>query len=292
MAKNWAVGIGLAGLFILGFLGYRQIRQQPRSPVPEGTLTVGATIFPLADIVHQVGGDAVNVVLVIPPGVSEHANVLTPQQLEELQGARVLFGIGSGLDNHLSDKIVRAVAGIQAVTVDRGIALREKDPHYYLTVPNAMHIVQTVAEELSRLDPEHSPAYAGRLAAYERQLAELETDLQAQAKAAPRQEFIAMHNAWSYFADHYGFRLVGTYEPREGQEPSLADLVSLGDLVRRHNLTTFYAEPQKSTSAVTAFMKREFGLTVLTLDPVGGQTGKESYVDLMRANMAALVNAG
>lgn len=308
MRKIWGVLGAVAVFAIGGILAYGRLA----SLVPAGketqALTVGATIFPLADIVRQVGGEAVNVVLIIPPGVSEHSFSLTPQQLQELSEARAVFEIGQDLDSHLTERITSALPGIQAISVDRGIALQAfgagivqtgeidhdegVDPHYWLAVPNAMQIAQTVADELTKLDPERSPAYAGRLAAYARQLAELETDLQAQAKQVPREEFMATHNAWSYFAKQYGLKLVATYEPVEGKQPSLADLTQLREIVNQYHLTAFFAEPQKATTGVANFMQREFGLKILVLDPVGGLEGKESYADLMRANMAAIVNPG
>lgn len=291
-----------------GVLAYSRLTLLVPAEKETLVLTVGATIFPLADIVRQVGGEAVHVVLIIPPGVSEHTAALTPEKIQQLSHARAVFEIGQNLDDHLVARIVSALPDIQVVPVDRGIALQAfdtgivqtgeidhdegLDPHYWLTVPNAMQIAQTVADELTKLDPERRPAYAGRLAAYERQLTELETDLQAQAKQAPRKEFMATHNAWSYFARQYGLKLVATYEPVEGKQPSLSDLVRLREIVNQYHLTAFFAEPQKATTGVTNFMQREFGLQILVLDPVGGLAGKESYLDLMRANMTAIVSPG
>lgn len=305
--------LGLGLLVVAVGVGIWAWRSATRIPQDDKAydFTVAATIFPLADIVKQVAGENVKVVVIIPPGVSEHSSALTPRQLTALQEARVVFQVGHGLDDHAVEKILEAVPGIQPVVVDQGIQLREfamsepveghadeedhprdegVDPHYWLTMPNAMKIARTIAEELTKLDPERASAYAERLAAYERQLAEIEKELQAKVASASPKEFIAMHNAWSYFADQYGFTLVATYEPREGQEPSLQDLQRIQQLVQQYGITTFYTEPQKSTAAVTQFMQREFGLQVSALDPIGGLPGRESYISLMKANIAAIAN--
>lgn len=276
--------IGVVAVVVIWAWQFQGRLAQPK----QVRFTVAATIFPLADIAKQIGGENVRVVLVIPPGVSEHANPLTPQKLQELQNTQIIFQISSGLDDHLVEKIAGTFSGVKPIAVDRDIVLQEFDPHYWLAVPNAMKIAQTIAEELTQLDPENGPAYAGRLADYQNRLVELEAQLQAMATSTKHKEFIAMHNAWSYFASQYGLRLVATYEPTEGKEPSLQDLQRLQGIVRQYELTTFYAEPQKSSGAVSEFMRREFGLKALTLDPVGGQAGKASYIDLMRANMAAV----
>lgn len=304
MAKRMVVGIlGLAMLVIV--LGWWVARQANVVPRGEGKrLTVGATIFPLADIARQVAGEGVNVVLIIPPGVTEHSHAVTPQQLQQLQSARVLFQIGHGLEEQLTSRIRQTLPNLQLVTVDQGIALRQfdkslgedgdephdsgEDPHYWLTVLNGQKIAATIAATLQQLDPEHAAEYQANLKRYIAELESLEKELQTMANNAPKKEFIAMHNAWSYLAAHYGFHVLATYEPVEGQEPSLGDLQRIRGLTERYGLKTFYAEPQKASTAVTDFMQREFGLQVRTLDPVGGVAGRESYVELMRFNIEQL----
>lgn len=303
------VTASLAGIVLLLGLGgaYYLLSVAPVAP-DKGRLTVGATIFPLADITRAIGGEHAQVILLIPPGVTEHSQALQPQQLQALQSARAVFRIGHRLDDRLIGSITKAVPGIRSIPVDRGIALRQfgptehapaaappphsdngVDPHYWLTVPNATTIAATITDRLVELDPAHASDFRANLSRYQATLAQLEGELQTMARTVPRPEFIAMHNAWSYFADQYGLVLVATYEPVEGSEPSLADLERLRAIIAQHGLTTFFAEPQKASSAATSFLKREFGLRILTLDPVGGSAGNDSYIALMRANMAALI---
>lgn len=286
VSKRVVLGGSILAVMVVG-LAWWAVQQMAVAPTDQ-RLTVAATIFPLADIARQVGGEYVTVALLIPPGASEHSYSLTPQQLAVLQPARVIFQIGHGLEERLTERIIEALPDTRLVTVDRDITLREEDPHYWLTVPNAQKIAVTIAENLQQLDPEHAAQYRVNLKQYQSELVALETELQTLARNAPKKEFIAMHNAWSYLAAQYGWRLVAAYEPVEGQEPSLADLQHIRELVQQYGLKTFYAEPQKASTAVTSFMQREFGLTVQTLDPVGGVPGRESYADLMRFNMQAL----
>lgn len=277
-------------------------------------LTVGSTIMPLADIVRQVAGDQVRVVQIIPNDASPHDYALQSEQVVALQTAARIFAIGHGLDNATVDQL-HDTLGTPVRVVDEGISLRpftettaltpteehehedERetgpgtiDPHYWLTIPHAQRIASTVATELSQVDPAHATEYQQRAQAYQAELARVETELQAQALQAPQRSFIAMHNAWSYFADHYGFTLIATYEPVEGKQPSLRDLQQLRQLVTTHHLTSFYAEPEKSSSAATRFLREELGLTIRVLVPEGGYSNIDSYIELMRFNMSALVN--
>lgn len=296
-----------AVLVLAGAIGAYFLFSLPEISRDSDKLTVGATIFPLADIARQVGGEHVRVQLILPPGASEHSSALTPQQIQDLQEAQTVFQIGHGLDDRLMERIDGAFPNLESVVVDRGIALREFgeeegeeahdhdagiDPHYWLTVPNAVAIAATMADTLGNLDPANAGQYQQNLADYRRQLEVLERELQALGQALPKKEFIAMHNAWSYFTDAYGLRLVATYEPIEGQEPSLADLTRLGEIIQQYNITTFYAEPQKASTSTANFMEREFGLNVFILDPVGGGEETGSYIDLMRYNMNSIEAGG
>lgn len=299
--------IGFVIVAVSGFIVWRILPAFQSEPSNDTRLMVGATIFPLADIARHVGGEDVYVLQIIPSGITEHSSEVSPQVIEQLARAKVLFTIGHGLDTNLSTRAQGALPSLSVVTVDKGISLKEfaiadaheeeagqhfdsgVDPHYWLTVPNAMQMAATVAHELSIRDPDHAAGYAARLQEYTKNLAQLEKKLQSQASQIPKKEFVAMHNAWGYFAQHYGLKLLATYEPLEGQEPSLNDLQNLRNLFRQHGITTFFVEPQKFSPSIAAFIEREFGLRVLTLDPVGGSGDASSYADLMQFNMNALV---
>ncbi len=269
-------------------------------------LTVAATIFPLADIVQHVGGEQVEVIQLVPPGASPHSYEVTPQQVAQLQNTRALFIIDHGLDNWATTT-AKGIKDLEVITVDKNIQLREFggeehepeetdphghaegsiDPHYWLTIPNAKQIARTVSQHLQELDPSHANVYEANLTTYLAELDTAEEELQSIAQNMPQKNFLAMHDAWSYFADHYGLHLVGTYEPLEGREPSLSDLQHLQSLVQTYDLTTFYAEPQKQSTSALSFLKKELGLHIKTLD-AEGSGGQKSYIDLMKFNINTL----
>lgn len=277
-----------AGLLLVAVSGRNQIPPAANTD----KVTIGATIFPLADIVRQIGGDHVEVVQIIAPGVSEHSAALSPEQLQQLQKAPFLFQIGHGLDNALSDKIIGAIPSINRMTVDEGITLREfaggTDPHYWLTAPNGQVIAANIARQLSDIDPRHANTYQENLKRVAAQLTALEEELQAISSTAPQKQFIAMHDAWGYLANHYGFNLAATYEPVEGRDPSLADLNRLQSIISQHNIRVFYSEPQKESIGAVRLLRDDFGLSIRVLDPVGGLPPYDSFANLLRANLQAL----
>lgn len=300
------VAITIVGLFLFPRLIKRQ---QPVDTTD--TFVVAATIFPLVDIVRNVAGTTTEVVQLVPSNADPHSYTPSPQLIAQAQRADVLFIIGHGLDDHIARALTNVVT-VPVVVVDDAITLREfsethqheeaessveaahvqevgsRDPHYWLTVPNAQVITTTVARELSRRNPAGQREYAAQAERYRAELTTLEETLQKISSSLTQRHFIAMHNAWSYFAEQYNLELVGTYEPVEGHTPSFKDLQHIGEEIKTHAIHVFYAEPQKASTAATKFFAQEFDLRILTLNAEGALRPEYSYIELMRDNLQAI----
>lgn len=299
----------VSAIFATGIFLFARNQLQPPAPQPKEVVFT-ASIAPLANIARNIAGNTADVFQLIPANASPHSYTPTPQDIAALQGSRALFIIGHNLDDW-SAKPAAASADVPVVVVDTNIPLREfgeidshededeelddhgheegsVDPHYWLTVPNAKIIAQNVTRTMSEKDPVHADTYQRNLDTYVQKLDMLETSLQEQAEAIEQKNFITMHDAWSYFAEQYGFTLVDTYEPLEGREPSVSDLNELQEIIETYDIRTFYAEPQKVSTSAAQFMAKEFGLTITALDPVGGIVNRDSYIEIMQFNMKQL----
>jgi zinc transport system substrate-binding protein len=271
------------------------------------SLIFAATIFPLADIARNIGGEEVTVIQLVPSGASPHSFALSPQQLTKLGQAKAIFMIGHGLDDPLV-AVIKKSFDVPSITVDQNIILRsfdpddhqesvepniqereEIDPHYWLSIPNAKTIAGTIAQIMQEYDQANATRYASNLAIFTEQLNSAEATMQRQAAMASQPNFIAMHNAWGYFAAQYGFNLVATYEPIEGKQPSLRDLAKLQNIADQYGITTFYAEPQKKSGSAVILLEEDFGLKTKVLDPLGGAQSDDNYIKLMQRNLNALV---
>lgn len=301
LAKLLLFGSALSILALAIGLIALQTTQQPQQH--STGITVAATLFPIADIAQNVGGNTITVIQLLPSGASPHSYALTPQQIARVQNAQAVFAIGHGLDTWVT-QATTATAQIPIVNVDQGITLHgfgeshheddhateeeAQDPHYWLTVPNAQQIATTITKTLQEIDPEHADIYEENRVRYNNELTTLEEELKTAAQRAPQKKFIAIHDAWSYFAQHYGFELVATYEPREGQQPTITDIRNLQRILQNNNITTFFTEPQKQMTGATHFIKEDLGLAIKVLDPIGGVGERNSYSNTMRYNMKTL----
>jgi len=260
------------GLF-LGFPRFtdKNIEQKP---------TVATTIFPLYDIVKNVTGDQINVVLILPPGASPHTFEPTPTILREMKKAQTVFMIGHGIDDWAKSLVENSN---KILTVDNGVILRSNDPHYFLTGENAILISQTVADSLMSTFPNLADAISENQKLYQIELEKMDEQIETELANVKNLDLITFHDAWYYFAEAYGLNIAGTFEPTVGREPTPQYLAELSQKIKETGVRVLYAEPQFSTRGIEAFLK-DNNVSIATIDPEGGGTESTSFINMMISN--------
>ncbi len=279
-------------------------------------LKVAATIFPLYDLVRQVAGDAVDVVLLVPPGASPHTVAFKPSMMRELSGSAVLFAIGHGLDDWAVrlaadadvQRVVQSHGGRALPTeirAEHGHAGAESDhdkrahhshseaavdPHYWLSIANAMHMVEVIAATLASLDPEGKSGYGQRAEEMLSAMRVADRDIRQQLADLPRRELALFHAAFAYFAAAYDLHIVATFEPAPGREPGPRHVREFLHRIRDRQLRTLFVEPQLDATPLRE-LARDIGVALILLDPLGGHAGREHYLAMMRFNAAQIAAA-
>ncbi len=248
------------------------------------TPRVAATIFPLYDIVREVGGPAIAPVLILPPGASPHTFEPRPSSAKAIARAAVLFKIGHGLDDWAA-QLAEGSGVRRVVTVDGGVRLRrfaggDVDPHYWLACENGRTIARSVAAELANLLPTERTGIEARLAAYLGRLESSDAEIRKILMNLPSRSIAMLHDGFGYFADAYGLKVAAVFEPSGDREPSPRAVAEFLRRVRAANVRAIFAEPQLSQDAIRP-IAGDLGLPVSTLDDLGGVPGRESYVSLM-----------
>jgi zinc transport system substrate-binding protein len=295
-----------------------------RAAPPAGKLLVAATIVPLGDFCQRLGGDLVQVQVLIPPGASPHLFEPAPSVMASAFRARVFVYIGAGLEpwaarllrsrgsNNLM--VVEAAQGIPLLGMDeqhrdheaakgQGHTGQHPDkegshethlagnPHIWLDPVLAQEICDKIAGALIQADPDHRAQYAANLKDYQAKLADLDREIRQHAQKWRLRDYVSFHPAFSYFARRYNLHEVGTIEAAPGREPTPRHLQDLVAAIRRYGIKVVFAEPQLNPR-VAEVIAQEAGVKVLMLDPMGGAPPYGSdYLQMMRANLAALDEA-
>ncbi len=272
-----------------------------------GTPLVVVTIFPVADLVARVGGDAVRVETLLPPQASLHTWEATPEQVRSLSRARAYVTVGAGVDGWL-EEYGADIPSLRSLRVTDGMRLRRAahahaaeahegeatgDPHVWLDpVLVRDEILPRIAALLVELVPERRDALVARAGAMADSLTALDAEIQGLLATRSRNEFVATHEAWAYFAERYGLEAIGNLYEGPGHEPSAQGLAHIVDTARSSGLRTVLSEPQLSETAARA-LAAELRADVVLVDPLGGagMAGRESYLELMRFNARAFARA-
>ena len=171
------------------------------------------------------------------------------------------------------------------------------DPHFWFD-PNRVKIaVNDIATQLSILDPEGLGFYIQNAAEYGQQLDELHVWVQEQVGAVEpeRRLLVTSHDTFAYFADIYGFEVIGALIPSLAPdvEPSAEHLAELVEVIREHNAPAVFSETTVSGKLPEA-LAREAGAELFQLyaDSLGERgSGAGTYLGMMRANVEVIVEA-
>lgn len=257
-----------------------------------GKVKVVAAFYPLAYAAQQVGGDAVAVTTLTPPGVEPHDLELTPSQVAQLQDADIVLyvpgfmpAVDQAVAQQAAGRAVDASAGIAPLTID-GAA----DPHVWLDPENMTVIGANTATAITRANPGKTSEVQANAAAFEGRMATLNQQFSTSLSSCKVKDLVVSHAAFGYLARAYGFTQVPIAGLSPETEPSPARIAEVSDLVRNDGVTTVYYETLVDPK-VAETVAKESGARTSVLDPIEGLTegSDQTYQTLMEANLKALV---
>lgn len=228
------------------------------SPGDEPALSVVATTTQVGSIVDEIGGDDVARTVLLQPGVEAHDFEITPAAGAAIEGADLILKSGAGLELWL-DEAIETIGGADRVRdLSEGIELRmpdevaeagheeEVDPHYWLTAPNAIRMVENARDALTDAAPEAAEAINERAAALIGRLEEADAEIRALIDEIPedRRLIVTDHDALGYFIDEYGLTFGGSVFPSLDvtAEPSARDIEELVATIRENDIRAIFTE--------------------------------------------------
>ncbi|MCL4836061.1 MAG: zinc ABC transporter substrate-binding protein [Caldilineaceae bacterium] len=284
----------------------------PLTLAPGDKLFVVATTSLVADVVARVGGDAIQLVGLLPPGADPHAYQPTPDDLRAISDAQLIFVNGLGLEEALAS--ILEEAGAKTVSVNVGVSvLRKEDgqgaaagteegdhhadgnPHTWWSVDAVERWTRNIEQALSAVDPAHAAAYAANAEAYRVELAALRVDLKALIGQIPvaERKLATDHDTLAYFAQAFDFQVVGLVVPSFSTlaEPSARHLAQLQDQIRSGNVRAIFVGSTVNPRQA-AQLAQDLGIRVVPIytDALSGPDGPApTYLDFMRYNGQLIV---
>jgi len=261
------LGVSVATIFVAVFLAGSLAFQPPISPEASNRIKVVVTILPQAGFVEKVGGERVQVMVMVPPEASPHTYEPTPRQLIEVSKAEIYFQVGSGVDFELAfmEKIIEVNSDMLVVNCSEGIKIIDKDPHVWLSPMNVKIMVRNIYGALAKIDPENEGYYHKNMESYLKELDELDEKIREILKNVTNRCFMVYHPSWGYFARDYNLTQIPV--EKEGKEPTARGLMALIDQARRLKMKVIFVSPQFDWKKAEVIAESIHGRIVF-LDPL------------------------
>ena len=281
------------------------------------TPRVAVDIAPVHSLVARVMDGVDTPALIIAAGASPHEYSLRPSEAAALQKADVIFWIGPELTPWL-DKALSTLAhdAVQVSFINaegtillpyRESALFERhdhdddhddhadhdqhpmDPHLWLSPENGIVWMNMIAEVLAEADPTNAATYRANAVAGQKELINLQTNINTILAPHRGKNFITFHDGFQYFEDHFNFPAMGAIALSDASQPGPARLAAIRERIANESISCVLSEPQYQSGIITA-VTGEIEVNIGVVDAVGYrlELGRDLYPQLLRDLAEAL----
>jgi len=251
-------------------------------------MNVVVSILPEQTFVKAIGGDKVNVALMVLPGNSPHTYEPKPSQMKKIAKASLYFAIGVEFEKVWLPKFRTLNSSMKVVDLSNGIEKREivahhhyehnehhrdvhktdesKDPHIWTDPKNVKKIAQNIFEALSKSDPKSSDYYRENLKSFLAKINTTDKKIRALLADTPKgTKFMVFHPSWGYFAHAYGLEQLAV--EISGKSPKPKEMIVLINEARAKKVKAIFTQPEFS-DAMAKVMAKELHIEVIKVSPL------------------------
>jgi ABC-type Zn uptake system ZnuABC Zn-binding protein ZnuA len=281
----------------------------------KGKVSVVATTTIVGDVVRQIGGDRINLTVLMPVDTDPHTYEPTPKDMAKTADAGVIFVNGLGLEGFIETMVKNSSGGLKVISVSDGVSPREfsaseqalenpdagtaksYDPHVWVDPNNVKVWVENIRKALTQIDAGGSEVYQKNADAYLQQLDELDQWIQAQTATVPEanRKIVTDHVQMGYFAERYGYDQIGAIIPSYStvSQPSAQEIAKLEDTIRNLKVKAVFVG-ENANPTLAKRIADDTGVQLVyfytgSLSKVGGPAA--TYLDYMRYDTSVITKA-
>lgn len=277
----------------------------PASQGSDDALNVLASTTFLADIAQNVAGERLQMKSLLPFGADPHAYQAAPSDVAGIAESDLLILNGVEYEHFMEPLLENAGGERLVVTASDGLQanMMEEDgaqigdPHMWLDPNLVVTYVGNIRDGLIQLDPQGAAIYQANAEGYITQLHELDAWIVDQVGQIPaeRRLLVTNHEAGGYFAERYGFTVIGAVIPSLSSDAgtSAQEMAALIDLIKSSGAPAIFLGDVESTDLADQIAS-ETGVKVvdgLHLESLTDGPPAGTYIDMMKHNVTQIINA-
>lgn len=247
-------------------------------------INVVASFYPIYEFVKKVGADKVDVSTLVPLGVEPHDFEPTIEQIQRAESADLVIYNGAGLERWI-EKInakvkIDASQDISLLTSNDTENEGGYDPHVWLDPILVEALVEKIKDALVNIDPANSQYYQSNANKFIAELNNLDNNIKTELATCNKKDFIAFHNAFTYFANRYGLNQHSIHGITPEGEVLPQRLQEVIQLARDLGLNTIYSEDLVDPRSAEVIAQEIPNGKVLILSPIEGINAEEQKVGI------------
>jgi zinc transport system substrate-binding protein len=255
------------------------------------TIKVLASFFPIYEFVNEVGRDKVEVTTLIPIGVEPHDYEPTIQQIQQAENADIIFSNGLNFEGSWINRINNK----NLVDTSKGLNITKENttmvnPHIWLDPILVKNQLKNIEDALIKIDPANKEYYQKNAINYTEILDSLDALIRSTLQTCEKKDFIAFHDAFSYFANRYGLNqhsITGVSPEGEILPQRIQEII---EIARDLGINVIYSEELVDPRFAEVIAQEIPEGKVLILSPIEGVEKEEQktgigYIDKMKENL-------
>lgn len=275
-------------------------------------LTVVTTVAPITSLAANIIGDRADIIGVVPEGTNSHTFEPAPSAAELFTDADVIFINGLVLEEPTKELALANKPGSTPLVELGNESLDPSEykydfsfpedegkpnPHLWTDPDYALAYAEIIRATMTDIDPEGADIYRANYDAFEAIVTELDEAMKASFATIPdgNRVLLTYHDAYAYFAENYGFTVIGAIQPADFGEPSPQEVAALIDQVRDTGVPAIFGSEVFPSPILDQIASEAGGTFVDTLrdDDLPGAPGEadHSWVGLMRSNYITMTSA-
>jgi zinc/manganese transport system substrate-binding protein len=296
LRRRWLFG----GLFLL--LALALVGLPAASGVAQNRIRVVATFSIIGDLAQNVGGDRIQLTTLVGPDGDTERYEPTPADARALAQADIILENDLGSEPWLDRFYTASRSTAPRVRVSQSVDVlrdgNEPDPHFWHSVGSTIPVVRTIRDALVGADPSSAATYTANADAYIQRLESLDAWVFDQVGTIPaeRRKLVTSHDTFGYFADRYGFQIVGVGLESffTDAQPSAQQVSRLAQRIRQEGVPAVFVE-NVTDPRLMQQVAREANVVVapqLYTDALGdARSPASTYVDMVTYNVGTITRA-